>query len=94
MLYICGYINDVSRFKLTRFFVPFLIPTISCCYEQNLTAAVLCVVNVPVVAAGRLKGYVSDNHLLEREHIKIALSVEIFGEVNVFTADRENTVVK
>lgn len=43
-------VNAVSRFHLNRFFAFFLIISASCYTYQNLSAALFCMMNMPVVA--------------------------------------------
>jgi hypothetical protein len=48
----------LTRCKAYRLFAFFLIPTLTCRADEELTAAALCVVNVPVVTATRFKCYI------------------------------------
>ena len=44
-------VNAVSRFHLNRFFAFFLIISASCYTYQNLSAALFCMMDMPVVSA-------------------------------------------
>lgn len=51
MLYFCRNVDAVARLHLDCLFAFFLIVTASCHTDKNLSTAIFCVVNVPVVAA-------------------------------------------
>ena len=85
----CGNVYDVAGVQLAGRLAPFLIVATATGDEQNLAAALICVMDMLVVAAARFKGYVADNNLVEREHIQIALTDEILCISIVFCACRE-----
>lgn len=58
--------RHVSRLQAAGRLVLFLIPALTVYADEQLTAAVLCAMDVPVVAAAGLKGYVGDKDRLFR----------------------------
>ena len=89
VLYLGWYVHYVSGMKLAGLFAVFLIPSASRYANQHLTAAVFRVMNVPVVAAGRLKRYVVYRNLRGRHRREIALSDKILGESVVLFSYRK-----
>lgn len=57
--------------------VPLLIPSAACGYQENLSAALIGMMDVPIVATSRLKGDISDGHLLGAKHREITLPSEV-----------------
>ncbi len=64
VLYLGRYIDNLSRSHLNCFLAPFLIIASSANADKHLTAAAFSVVDMPVVAAGRLKGNIENRYLL------------------------------
>ena len=58
VFYICGYRNYHSGNKADCLLALFLIPAFSVYADQNLAAALPGMMDVPVIPAARLKGYV------------------------------------
>ena len=67
-------VDNRSGGHLDRILSPLLIVASSAYADQHLPAAVLCVVDVPVVPAAGLKGNVIHCHLLSGHRCQIALS--------------------
>ena len=63
MLYFCRNVDAVARLHLNCLFAFFLIVTASCHTDKNLSTAIFCVVNVPVVAAARFKSHIENANL-------------------------------
>ena len=57
-------IDDVTGLEFSCRFSPFLIPAAAGRDDQNLAAARFCMMDVPVIAAARLKGHIADINLL------------------------------
>ena len=57
-----------------------------CFWSAGALAFVLSIFSAPIIAAAGLEGYVADDNLVERKHIKIALAYEIFCISFVFRA--------
>ena len=55
-----GNSDHRARFQLYGILSPFLIPAGSPDTDQDLAAALLCMMDMPVVAAARLKRYIID----------------------------------
>ena len=64
MLYFSGNIDERTRRHLHGILPPFLIVAASADTNQQLTAAVFGVVNMPVIDATGLKGYIENRNLL------------------------------
>lgn len=62
-------------------FAPFLIVTMPGYADENLSAAVFRMMNVPVVTAAGFKGYIVNADLLRRKRCEIALADKIFRKV-------------
>lgn len=63
MLYPGGNVHHVSGQKKLRLFPPFLIVALSGHADEDLPAALVCLVDMPVIPAGGLKCYVEDADL-------------------------------
>ena len=61
--------HGVAGLELPGFLAPFLLPAPALGAEQDLAAVLLCLVDVPVVAAARLKGHVGDGHACCGQHL-------------------------
>ena len=72
VLHVCRNIHDVTRLQSLSGLTPLLIPAAARGHEQNLTAALRRVVDMPVVAAPGLKRDVSDRNLFSRKHLEVA----------------------
>lgn len=68
-------------------FAPFLIVTMPGYADENLSAAVFRMMNVPVVTAAGFKGYIVNADLLRRKRCEIALPDKIFRKVIIGCAD-------
>lgn len=90
VLYAGRNVNAIAGSHLDRFLAPFLIVSASCNADEDLTAALVSVVNVPVVAALRLKGHIENAYLLGRNRSKIALTNEKLRKSIVRSAYREH----
>ena len=71
MLHALGNLNDYARLQLDGGFAPFLVPATAIDAHQHLH---LLVVDVPVVAASRLEGYVDHVAVVRR---KVAVADEV-----------------
>jgi len=83
MLDVRRNVDDIPWAQLTSWLALFLIPSTTSRDQQHLPAALIGVVNVPVVATSRLEGDVTDHHLLRREHVEIAPAREVLSETIV-----------
>ena len=63
MLYFRRDVDAVARLKLNSFLALFLIISTSCNTYKDLSAATLCVVDMPIVTATRLKCYIKYSDL-------------------------------
>lgn len=81
-----GDFDYITGMQLTGRLAPFLVVATTAGDKQNLPAAFIGVVDVPIVAAAWLESYVADDNLVERKHVKIALAYEIFCISIVFRA--------
>lgn len=72
-----GDVDHVARAERTGGLAPFLIPALSGCDYEDLTPSFLCLVDVPIVAAGGFKCDVGDKYLLRRQRMKIAFARKI-----------------
>ena len=82
-------VDHITGMQLAGRLAPFLIVAATAGDEQNLATAFVCVVDMPVIAAAGFKGYVANDNLVERKHVKIALAYEIFCISFVFSSGRE-----
>lgn len=57
VLYLGRDVDHVARMQLPGLLAPLLIPAPPCHTDEDLSAALAGMVNVPVVAAARLEGY-------------------------------------
>ena len=90
VLYPCRNIHNIPREQLLRPLSPFLIKPLAADANQNLTAAVFGMMDVPVVAAPRFKGHVVDSHLLCGKRGQIALPDKILRESVIRLANGKN----
>ncbi len=81
--------HNVAGVQLARRLARFLVPAAAAGAEQDLAAAFGGMVDVPVVAAGRLKGHVADGDTLGGEHIEVALADKILRKSGVLRAARK-----
>lgn len=82
----CGDVDYIAGVQLASRLALFLVVATTAGDEQNLPAAFVCVVNMPIIAAAGFKGYVANDNLVEREHVEIALADKILGVGVVFSA--------
>ena len=78
VLHTSGGVHYITGAQLSRLLAPFLIPAPATDADQHLSAAVLGVMDVPVVPAPRFKGHVEYRHLLFGQRCKVALPNEIW----------------
>ena len=86
-----GHMYHISGLQLSRGAAPLLVPAFPGGDQQHLTAAFFRVVNVPIVAAPRLKGHIADADLLGGEHIQIALPHKLLRKCVIFLPNGEYT---
>ena len=67
VLDVCRNIDHVAGMQFSGFFAPFLIPALSVNADEELSAAFVSVMDVPVVAAAGLKRDVEGRDLLHRK---------------------------
>lgn len=60
VLYALGNNDDRTGYKTNCDLAVFLIPALACGTDKELTAAFFSVVDMPVIAASRLKGYICE----------------------------------
>ena len=84
-----GDFHHVARLQQARGLAPLLIPSRAADADKHLHALV---VDVPVVAAARLKRHVAHRHLALRQRRKVALADEILGVSLVWLALGEHRV--
>ena len=58
-----GDVDYITGMQLTGRLAPFLVVATTAGDKQNLPAAFIGVVNMPVIAAARLKGYIKNSNL-------------------------------
>ena len=80
-------IHGVSRQQLHGVLAPLLIKAVSGNADKNLPAAGFGVMDMPVVAASRLKGHIENPHLLLGDRRKIAFPAEILRKTIICRAD-------
>ena len=66
MLDVCRNLDDIAGVQTLRGLALFLVPALAVDADQHLSAALACVVDMPVVAAARLKGDVVDGQVIVR----------------------------
>lgn len=66
MLDVCRNLDDIAGVQALRGLALFLVPALAVDADQHLSAALACVVDMPVVAAARLKGDVVDGQVIVR----------------------------
>ena len=95
MLHVCRNYNHRSRRQTDRRFAGFLIPAFACGTDKHLAAAGFSVMNVPVIAATRLEGYVGEEKSVFRlrQRIQIGISDKITSIRSVFSADTEDVLL-
>ena len=86
-------VHHVAGLQFHRRLAPFLIVAAARRRNENLATALLCMMDMPVVAARRFKSHVPDTHLFLADHVEIALAHEILGVGVVRLAHREHTPV-
>ena len=92
VLDISGDDNDVAGFEFLDGFALLLVVALAGDTEKSLTAAFGSLMNVPVVAAARLKGDVGKTNALSglTKRIEVALTDEILRKFVVRLAEAEN----
>ena len=80
-------VYHIARQHLHSGLAPFLIKAASGNADQELPAAGFCVMDMPVVAASRLKGHIENPHLLLGDRRKIAFPAEILRKTIICRAD-------
>ena len=83
-------IDAVARLHLDGFFAFLLIVAASGHAYKDLSAAALCVVDMPVVAAAGFEGHIEHTDLFGGYRCEIALTDEVFCEGVIRGADRED----
>lgn len=78
MLYAGSNVNNVARMELRGVIALLLIISAAGNANKYLPAALICLMNVPVVTAAWLKRNVENTNLRGRERRKIALTDEVF----------------
>ena len=86
-------VHHVAGLQFHRRLAPFLIVAASRRRDENLATALLCMMDMPVIAACRLKSHVPHTHLFLADHVEIALAHEILGVGVVRLAHREHAPV-
>ena len=84
----CGNVYDASWQQLDSFLFPFLIISSAAYADKHLSAAAFCIVDMPVVAAGRFKGDIENGYLLGGNGSKVAVADKVLS-VGVRFAYRE-----
>ena len=82
-------IDYIAGVQFLRLFAPFLIVAPSGHADEDLSAALISLMDMPVIPAARLKGDIEDPHLAGGEGRQIALSGEILGKAVVGVTDGE-----
>lgn len=82
VLDIRGDIDHISRMERLGFLTPFLIPVLSGDADKNLSAALVRMVDMPAIAASRLKRHIEDANLLGRERLKVAFALLISSRIS------------
>ena len=90
VLHLSGDVHHVAGLQRPGGLALLLIPAAAGHADQNLAAAALCVVDVPVVAAARLEGDVAHPHLAGGEGRKVALAHKVPGVGVVGRANGEH----
>ena len=80
VLYPSGDVDDIAGVQLLSCFAPLLVVASSGHTDQDLAAALISLVDVPVVAAAGLKGHIVHAHLAGGERVEVALSHKILGK--------------
>ena len=78
--------------QFSRFLAPFLIPTPAVYADQQLSAVLVSVMDMPVVPAARFKGHIKGRDLLNRERCKVTLPGEILCESIIRLSDRKQEI--
>ena len=89
VLHTGGDVDHVAGLERLCFLPPGLVPAPAGHADENLPAALLGVVDVPVIPAARLKGHVVYAHLAGGKGLKIALPHKILREAVVGRTDGE-----
>lgn len=82
VLDIRGDIDHISRMERLGFLTPFLILVLSGDADKNLSAALVRMVDMPAIAASRLKRHIEDANLLGRERRKVAFVLLISSRIS------------
>ena len=87
--------NNISRVQALCWLSIFLIPAFPIDTKQNLPTTALCVVNVPVVPAARLKGYICNENgfLWIGQRFQIGSSDEILCKCGIWFTLSEKSAV-
>ena len=80
-------VDAVTGFHLHSFLAPLLIIASAADTDQNLAAAFICVMDMPIVPASRLKGHIKNPHLLFGYRCNVALAGKIPGETVIGRTD-------
>ena len=89
MLNLCRNVDAVARFQFDCFLALFLIISTSGYAYKNLSATALCMMDMPVVPAARLKCDIEDSNLTGGYRCQIALSDEILCKCIVWLSNWE-----
>ena len=85
-----GDVDHVAGMQFPGRLAPLLIVAVSGHAEQHLTAALLGLVDMPIVPAARLKGHIVHPHRTGGQGLQIALPHKILGKSIVGRADGED----
>ena len=83
-------VDHIAGVQLLRLLAPFLIVAPACHADEDLPAALVRLVDMPVVAAAGFKGHIEDFDLLRGNRCKIALPAEILCKAVIGCADGED----
>ena len=81
--------HHIAGHQFPRGLAPFLIPASACSDQEHLSAALVGVMDMPVIAAARLESHIAYDDLVKGKHIQIALAVKILSIVDIFSPHRE-----
>ena len=89
VLYLSRNVDAVAWIHLNCRLALLLIVSASTDTYKDLSATALCVMDMPVVTATRLKCHVEHSDLTSRYWKEIAVSYEILGKCIIWLSDRE-----
>ena len=89
----CRDVHRVAFLQTARRLAPFLIVADAGGDDENLAAARLGVVDVPVVTAARLERDTESGNLIQRQFVQITVADEVLGKARIEVADRNRRPV-